>query len=509
MSNPDRMAALFRGFAGAHGTYDVEELNPSKNKQEIKKSARTVRRPVTADLWARHLAGSYHLGVIPIAEDSHCWWGAVDIDNYDGLDHADLVRRISDLSLPGLVCRTKSGGAHIYVFFSEPIPAGDVISKLQVLSTVLGHGGCEIFPKQSRIVVEEDGLGNWINMPYFGGDQTRCFAYKPDGLGMSLGQFLSTAEGSRMTRQEFTGLKLSGHDDSWEQAPPCLQHLASVKLKSGEQNLGLFSFAIYAKKRDPDNWPSLLRRWATELCDPPHSQGRLNSMIQSVGSKDYGYKCHSAPCATHCNRALCQTRPFGIGSGGSAEIIESVSILDTDPPLFYVFLQDGGKVECDGNTLLSPRAFQSAALEQLQIVLPQYKQEMWHPLVREMVEKATRIETSAEVGVTGELFELLEQFCTDQHRAERREEIITGKPWRDEERGFVWFRLRDLTNFLDRAKFQKLGRGKVTERIKNLGGRKDFFNMQGTGVNVWGLPIASLSWKTGTIPTPDREEGPV
>ena len=49
------------------------------------------------------------------------------------------------------MCRSKSGGAHLFLFTEEPVTAEDLRNKLTQLAAVLGYGNCEIFPKQIKI----------------------------------------------------------------------------------------------------------------------------------------------------------------------------------------------------------------------------------------------------------------------------------------------------------------------------------------------------------------------
>lgn len=504
------MHELFRGNDRAHGTYRDEEFDAEKGKQEIKKSARTVRRPPTPDLWRQHLMGEYHLGIITITDEDTVWWGAIDIDDYS-VEHTDLVDMLSEMAVPGLVCKTKSGGAHVYVFFTEQLQAGEVLRRLRELSVSLGHGGCEVYPKQVRVATENEGLGNWINMPYFGigTGQSRCHAMKPDGRGMSLEQFLTTAEQSRMSAEDFRRLQFTRKSETFGDSPPCIESLTKRKLLKGEQNSALFNYAVLARRKYPDSWREKIHEWGTLYCDPPHESVRISSMIGSLEKTDYQYKCHDVPCASHCNQPLCRTRRFGIGQGGGDISIESISILDTEPPMFYVLLKTGGTVECDSVSLLNPRAFTTLVLEQMKIVLPTLKLEAWLPQIQLAVAQATLIESPPEVGTTGQLHELIERFCTDRHAGERVEDLLTHKPWRSDEDDMVWFRLRDLTEFLERNKFSKLRISQITDRIRRMGGRHHFFNLSGKGVNVWGIPASGLAWIQGALPTPVLEEGPV
>ena len=84
----ERMMALFAGFASAHGTHG--EPVQDGLKWAIKTTARTVREPVTKQLWEKHLRGEISLGVIPIREDGTCSWGSIDVDQY-GEDFLKLI----------------------------------------------------------------------------------------------------------------------------------------------------------------------------------------------------------------------------------------------------------------------------------------------------------------------------------------------------------------------------------------------------------------------------------
>ena len=54
--------------------------------------------------------------------------------------------------------------------------AGDFRDKAAEISSALGHGRCEIFPKQEQILVERGDVGNFINLPYFDSEQTLRYA---------------------------------------------------------------------------------------------------------------------------------------------------------------------------------------------------------------------------------------------------------------------------------------------------------------------------------------------
>lgn len=480
------MFNLFSGFSGAYGTYEREERNEEKGKVEIKATARTVRKDVTLKLWERHLSGDQPLGIIPISENNTCVWGCVDIDRYD-IVHADLVEQILRMKLPLTVCSTKSGGAHVYVFLSEPVDAAEMQAKLRDVAALLGYGDSEIFPKQGRVLTERGDLGNWLNMPYYAGDKSNRYAVKRNGNGATVREFLDVVEKRRITRDQLLAMGKGQDGGTFGDGPPCLQHLSTVGFPEGSRNRGLFALGIFARKKYPEDWAAQLEKFNAEYMNPPLPATEVSDLIANLGKKDYQYNCDEHPLVSHCNSGLCRSRRHGVGSGGTMPPIGGLSVLDSDPPLWFMDV-DGQRVELMTDDLQRATQFQKCCMEQIHTVVPVLRRENWEKLLQKLMENVTRIEVPGEVGVSGHFYELLERFCTDRQSASTREEILLGKPWHDEAAGMIYFRLRDLEAFLDRMKFRSYNRAHITTRIRGMGGETEFFNIKGKGVNTWWVP---------------------
>ena len=109
----DKFKSIFLGLEIAYGQYQPGERGEN-GKQKGK--AYIVRGIVTDDLWSNHLEGKGPaLGIIPITKDNSCRWGCIDIDEYN-FDHLSLIKSIRKLNFPLIVCRSKSGGAHVFLF---------------------------------------------------------------------------------------------------------------------------------------------------------------------------------------------------------------------------------------------------------------------------------------------------------------------------------------------------------------------------------------------------------
>ena len=130
---------IFTGLERAHGVTKVGQSNGDGTKVQGKSFIK--REPVTDELWRKHLQGTDSLGIIPINDDNVCKWGCIDIDSYAGFDHKKLVNKIISLQLPLVVCRSKSGGAHVFLFTKDYVSASLMQDKLNEIRSVLGYGG--------------------------------------------------------------------------------------------------------------------------------------------------------------------------------------------------------------------------------------------------------------------------------------------------------------------------------------------------------------------------------
>lgn len=505
-----RFMKLFAGYADAHGTYEREEKNASKSgKMEIKRTARTVREPITIELWRAHLSGEKSLGVIPIRADSTCLWGCIDIDVYDGLSLADLVKNIEDRKFPLVVCRSKSGGAHVFLFLRAATDASDVQAALRQMAAALGHGGCEIFPKQTQILAERGDLGNWLNMPYFGGDQTNRAGVKRSAAIMSVSEFLRIAEAAKADIRDVDVKTVSTNDETLNDGPPCLQHLAGVGFPEGTRNNGMFALGVFCKKKFGERWADVLEKYNREYMKPPLDSGEMVELIKNLERKEYNYRCKDSPIVEHCNATLCRTRRWGVGGGqaaGTYPTIGGLSVLDTEPPLWFVDV-DGRRVEVTTEQLQNYRLFQKVCMEKLHICYQNLTQNTWVGMVGSVMQQVTKIEAPPDTSIHGYFLELLESFCTNRYRAETKEGLVDGKPWEDDETGRIYFRLSGLTKHLDTLKFTYYGRNKISSEVRALGGT-EFLNIGKTGVRVLWVHRRVFVEQV-KVPLPKRDAVPI
>ena len=478
---------LFSGYTKTYGLYGGTLQDQGDGK--LKGSARTVKGEVTQTLWIDHLTGKQGLGIIPIDESSRVRFAAIDIDEYP-LDLEALNRNIQKLQLPLVLCRTKSGGAHLYLFLETFSPADQVQKKMREMAALLGHGNAEIFPKQTKILEERGDAGSWINMPYYQSMDTSRYALDAEGKKLSFQNFIRYAQSkivsfnSLVTVATVVGEILVG-------GPPCMNHLCSMGFPQGTRNNGLFNLAVYAKKLHGDEWPMHIQEYNDKYMTPPLDPSEVQGIIKSMLKKDFTYTCKQAPISNYCNMPKCRTCKYGIGLGNMGmPKFGSLTKLLTDPPVWFLEVEAGGRLELTTDDLQSPRNFQNKCMATLNIMPMVPKMETWQEVVAQLLEQVNEVEIPIESTPKGQLWGHLEDFLTSRVQGRTADDMLLGKPWLSN--GVYYFRLKDFLSYLDRQKFKLMPLHHIAMCLSEWKLGRRFWNCRGKGVNSYSIPEKSL-----------------
>lgn len=514
----ERLAALFRGAAGASGTHGVPVKDSNGLKWKINTTARTLREPVTILLWEQHVAGTRPLGVVPIREDSTASWASIDFDQYN-IDLSALIKRVEDAKLPLVPCRSKSGGLHLFLFLVAPEPAQDVVEVMRDAAASLGLSDCEIFPKQTQVLSDKHDMGNWMVMPYFGGTFDGKLklqhGLKRGGAEMSLLEFVTVAENRRVTTQDVRdniarrgeralgngkrrGSKGKGSRHSpcdYSDGPPCLLHLfGSGGLQGDGRRRSLFHAAIYLRRADPENWRTRIEE-QNQKFDTPLQASEVAGIIRSNEKKDYEYTCKEEPMRSHCNSSLCKTKRFGVGTDGDVPVISNLQLLASEPPVWFVTVSDH-RLEMSSEQLQNFHLFQRICMHRVQRTFKPVKQEVWASILDEAMlkmDQGDRLPVPPEVKKDAEFLELLSEFCNNRARAERKQDMLTGRPWHDPETGRFYFSVRHLLAFMAQEGIRSMNRSQIITAVMDMkGGNRQFSFDSKHSINVVWVPAARL-----------------
>lgn len=487
-------AALFEGFSQAHGVYNVEaSATPGKKKGK----AASLVAPVTTDLWSKHLYGKQGLGIIPINESNKCRFGAIDVDDYN-LDPSSLQMKSRKLGLPLVVCRTKSGGTHLYMFTTEWIEAALMKTKLEEFASILGVGGSEVFPKQTQLLVDRGDAGSWINMPYFNGNETDRYAFNNDGMVISnIDKFLRYAQDKMVDEETLLNWTLPVKEPLGQHAPPCLNCLCSQGFPEGTRNDGLMNLGVLAILQDKDNWEKLLDQFNSAYMDPPLGTKEVIGVINSLKKKEYRYMCNRQPLQSYCNKPVCRTRKHGIGPSTGMPSMGTLTKFDSVPPIWFLDVEGKGRIELQTDDLQNPLRFQKACMEQLDCMPPISKREDWMTIVAGLLESVNTVKIPHESTPKGMLVGYLEDFVNSKSQFRLnpdREILLQGGVWIDE--GYAYFRLKDFIEYLQIRRFVEFKPAKVAVIMKEIGAEHQFFNIKGKGTNCYRVPEGAIIQKS-------------
>ena len=464
----EKFKNIFEGLKIAYGQYQKGEKNEN-GKQQGK--AFIVRKNVGDDLWEKHLQGEGPaLGIIPIREDSTCRWGCIDIDSYD-LDHSSLIQSIRNANFPLIVCRSKSGGAHVFLFAKEFISASLMQSTLKKISKVLGYEGSEVFPKQTEILVERGDTGNFLNLPYYNGTKGLRYAFDDNGGAATLESFYSMYDQYSRTEEQIKSINIKEKEntESFPSGPPCLNKLASTGFGEGSRNNALFNIAVYFKQANPDTWEDELVKANQKYMQPALNNSEVQQLIKSVNRKGYDkYRCKDAPINAVCQSGLCRTKRFGVGFGEEdMPLLGNLTKYTSKPPQWFLDVNDN-RIELKSEQLYSSPLFALACLDQANLVVPVPKAKDWKQYyLKPLLQNVQEIEPLESLDSTNVILDLLQDWTTNRQSARTIDDVFNKLPYTDDDREFTYFRMEDFYNFCKKNNWE-LDKTKTGNLIKQL-----------------------------------------
>ena len=259
-----------------------------------------VKKAVTLELVARHLAGEVAIGVYPLTPDGRCHWTCVDLDCPDEPEAARwakalaLYETLRRLGAVPFIERSKSKGHHLWVFFREPVESSWARS---LARRALADAGLppdvEIFPKHDFLSAEVPFSG-YVNLPYFGpnGDGRRCMVSPSSGQPWTVTEFLDALTLTDPndvllgpgpdTAQEGDVVIEAGEPEAapllGEDAPYGTRHAHAKKVA------GLLVRRLWLDGEQAVLDAALL--WNTGRCKPPLPEAEVRDMVRDFWRKE-------------------------------------------------------------------------------------------------------------------------------------------------------------------------------------------------------------------------------
>ena len=501
-------------FSGLDRAYGIYEITGHKNTATgVKKNGRgkTLQEPLTVELWQQHLSGEVSIGVIPLKDDETCKWGCIDIDEYP-IDVNNIIKTVESMGLPVVPCASKSGGLHLFLFTKDPVPAIKFKNKLEDIAAAMGRTGDEIFPKQyqwSTQVPKERQTGNWLNMPYFSGEDTTRYGISAKGDSLTPEEFIVLAEKKAMTEaalDELVPAKKSKRkliakdtDNIWSEAPPCLVHMKLNGVPEGCRNNALFSYGVFFKKVHPETeeWKDKLMEVNKEVCSKPLPHGEMTALIQSVEKSDYKYQCSQPPLVDFCQSGVCITRRFGIDAAEREPVYGGLRKYLTDPPLWHLDM-DGQTIVLETKQLHNFSMFQQRCMEVLNTCPPDRKKIDWVAQLNTLLQDVQEVDMPSDMTKSGLLEESIIDFCVSTESISRLA-IMSGGAYRFEDTNGAkpqwWFRGRDVVKYIQEYKSMKTVReAEIFDELKKMGANNlaKWIDKSVGNKNIWVLDVIEI-----------------
>ncbi len=487
-----RFARLYAGRTDCYGRYLVTE---KRQDSKLKGRGKTVHEPLTDEVFESHLAGHIRLGVVPIKADSTVSWFAGDIDEY-GINLTDLETKAQAAGFPVVVCRSKSGGAHLYCFLRESAPATLAIAAMRSWVTGLGYPKAEVFPKQDS--ANEETTGNWINLPYHNAEQSDNYAIGLSGEKLTLKEFEQLANARSVSLDELRSFatakpevkKLNGKG-AFAEAPPCIATMVENKVSEGGRNTALAHVGIYYYKSDPDNWQERLLEWNYKYLEEPLGTEEVRTIGRNVSKGKYEYLCKQEPMCSVCNKDLCLTKKWGVGPQHGADFqdydIDRIIKINSDPPIFYV-IRNGDSIKMTTDQLVSPSKFRRRIYEitgRWVKVMKERAHEMRVQSARMEVETAP-----LEVSDEGAIIEAFHDWCEARvPNTPNLNEVRRGNPYYDRERRVVVFRAQDFIGVYRRTKRYNSEDRDVWAALRSAGCERENLRIETEQTKCWVFPV--------------------
>lgn len=448
----DSLMALFKGNERGWGWADINGAvyNTEKNKGVYNPGSIGWKWGKYGEKEFRaHLEGRVALGIGPLLDDGTTYRIEIDVDKYE-LDYAEEMHKIKASGLPLVVNRTKSAGMRIVMFFTEPIDADTARKGAANISAMLGHSGSEIFPKQSKLVKDDDAP-SWTFAPY--GPIGEVFAEQcgmsDSGGSLTIHEYLNLAESRRISREEFLRLAYPGNRQSandkangangahrtsgvkkpkgvWVEeetvadtikmtfkgGPICLNYIAQTRSSQFQHNY-LFNVGIFLKRKYPENWQDAYKWVNFNVLDPPGDPEKLMALIKDFKGREYEYRCKDEPICSHCIADACRRMPYGVGAGKSGvdHYEFGLTIIDGNPKRYYVNIGDDRTVispEEFGNIKVY-RMFALRTMASLPDLVPQRE---WDNVVKRALENAVVIDAPYIMRKNVNELEVLQDFLS-------------------------------------------------------------------------------------------------
>lgn len=488
----EMFTTLFQGNSSCYGIHLPDESDTAEGVKRKGKSF-TKQANIEPEHYAAHIAGEMSIGVVPITQDSKVHFMALDIDVYP-MNPVRYSTLFFKFGIPMVCFRSKSGGLHAYCFFNKPVPADEALDQLNSIRQLLGlDKATELFPKQRKLAM--NSKGNWINLPYFGGDVTERYAYNADGNPM---KFAAAMEYCMSMRTTLRLLKDTLRHLPFAPAPPCIQTLyinGEVTERAHNRNIFMFNVGCYLKSRYGDDFEGKLQLVNNSLPQPMSQVELDKTVILSHKKGNYSYQCENPILSMYCDKQICAKREYGKGSDTISDLsFESLVQVKATPPYYKWTINGVEMTFYSEDELRKQDKFMDYCIRHLHRCPNRLKEAVWLGILNRALQsvQVENVNEEEEVSEDTLFFSYFREFIVSRAFAVNLSQVKMGKVYRDDYRKVYVFRVEDLVEFLEGTKRFKFGTyNRLYNRLKLCKAKaaKMYDSQERAAFRAWLLPL--------------------
>lgn len=485
----NEFASIFSGHKDYYGVSIPTGKKTDKGKlvmNSYTKSSAKGDKELSHVMYREHLEGKVGLGISPIDFENNCRFGVLDIDDYS-LSPETFMGISRDYDLPFCLFRSKSGGLHCYIFFSESIKAGLIREIMRKFILLFGlNVNTEIFPKQEKLF--SSSSPSWINLPYFGGTDSYMYDMKCEKVPLELALMEVSNRKVRWEtlKDKYESLPLSD-------GPMCLQSLfiRSDTMSDGDgRNNYLFNMGIYYKSSGSVSFEDNIFMANNKLLEPKEESNIVNQIIKPIQKKTYSYRCSDHPLCDNCNVDLCKERKFGKGGDEISSLsFEELRQIKTNPP-YYLWMVNGHEmVFYKESELREQQVFADQCMRMLHVVPNTIKRQRWTEILNKafMDIVVEEVDQADDISPGSLLWEYFKEYILERPKAQSKEQIKAGYIYHDKEAKTFIFKKKAFLQFLQLEKsFRFFSPTEIQKRLFDQGvGAKVYKIAYQSSERVW------------------------
>lgn len=456
-------------FIGNRSSYGSTVLGPTDETGKVSTQCKLVRKPVNLGIYERHLTGEESIGIAPIDEYGFCYFGAIDIDNYD-YDILNIVKAIYDFDIPLAPFYSKSGKLHLYAFFIDPTPPDQVQEVLGKYVTMFAcKKNTEVFPKQTKKRLSN--TYSWINLPYFNAadPENRRKMINADGTLVPLDIALNRCERLKLSYKEH---KKAFNEIPYSDAPPCVQTGAILRdIGPGERNNWLFAACVYLRLKDEHaDIVSQVMELNASLPKPLPEDEIRTTVLQSLSRKTYFYPCAQL---SRCEKDACRESEYGIDSKFSTGLdYGQLTQYMTDPPYYKWIINGQALIFLSEEELLHQGKFRSQCLRMLHMAPKPIPPDRWSSILNKALQNV-EVVTTMRLGdmTTGSTFTaLINSYFSFKRVAETLESVKVGRVYHDKSTDAFVFDAQSILKYIQKSQeFRDYTPVEIRLRLQDMG----------------------------------------